>query len=196
MPHLVNLVMRNRRLLAHRERIGSAADGRVLEVGIGSGLNLPFYSAGVREVIGLDPAPRLIAMARTAAARSSLRVTLVEGSAETIPLDDASIDSIVLTWTLCSIAQAGRALSEMRRVLRPGGQLLFVEHGSAPEPGVRRWQDRLTPAWKRISGGCHLNRPVPTLIKTHGFAMAQVAAGYMPGPKPMSFLYEGRATRA
>ncbi|MFC3284960.1 class I SAM-dependent methyltransferase [Litchfieldella rifensis] len=193
LPHLQNLMMRNRQLLPYRERVIGGAEGRVLEVGIGSCLNLPYFSPQVREVIGLEPVPRLVAMARREAAGSSLPLSFIEGSAESIPLDDASIDTVILTWTLCSIPDAELALHEMRRVLRPGGQLLFVEHGRAPEASVQRWQDRLTPAWKRIAGGCHLNRPIHTMIEGNGFDMAQIETGYMKGPKPMTFLYEGRA---
>lgn len=196
LPHLQHLMMRNRQLLPYRERVVGAADGRVLEVGIGSCLNLPFYSPQVREVIGLEPVPRLVSMARKEAAGSSLPMTFIEASAEEIPLDDASIDTVVITWTLCSIPEAVRAMHEMRRVLRPGGQLLFVEHGRAPEENVRKWQDRLTPTWKRIAGGCHLNRPIRTLIEGNGFTMAQIETGYMKGPKPMTFLYEGCARPA
>jgi len=193
LPRLCNLAMRNRRLVPYRERVIAAAEGRVLEIGIGSGLNLPFYGAPVREVLGLDPAPGLIAMAQRVSRAVSIPVSFFEGSAEAIPLDDHSIDSIVTTWTLCTIPQVVAALEEMRRVLRPGGQLLFVEHGLAPDEDVRRWQDRLTPAWKCISGGCHLNRPIRTLIENAGFRCELVETGYMPGLKPMAFLYEGRA---
>lgn len=193
LPHLVNLAMRNRHLLPYRERVVSAAEGRVLEIGIGSGLNLPFYTSHVREILGLDPVPGLITMARRAAENTGLPVTFLEYSAEQIPLENASVDTVVVTWTLCSIPDAGQALREMRRVLKPGGQLLFVEHGLAPEPRVRRWQDWLTPIWKRCSGGCHLNRPIQALIDGNGFAVAQIETGYMKGPRPMVFLYEGRA---
>ncbi|MFC4350880.1 class I SAM-dependent methyltransferase [Fodinicurvata halophila] len=196
LPHLQHLIMRNRQLQPYRERVVGAAEGRVLEVGVGSCLNLPFYSPQVREVIGLEPVPRLVAMARNEAADSSLPVTFTEGSAEEIPLDDSSIDTVVITWTLCTIPQVVKAMHEMRRVLRPGGQLLFVEHGRAPEESVRKWQDRLTPTWKSIAGGCHLNRPIRTLIEDNGFAMAQIDTGYMKGPKPMTFLYEGCAKPA
>jgi ubiquinone/menaquinone biosynthesis C-methylase UbiE len=193
LPHLVNLAMRNRDLLPYRERIISAADGRVLEVGIGSGLNLPFYRPPVAEILGLDPSPPLIAMARQRVGRSSLPVTFIEGSAEAIPLDSGSIDTVVTTWTLCSIPAAVQALAETRRVLKPGGQLLFVEHGLAPEEGVRKWQHWLTPVWKRIGGGCHLNRPIRSLIESAGFGIDRVETGYAKGPKPMTFIYEGRA---
>jgi ubiquinone/menaquinone biosynthesis C-methylase UbiE len=193
LPHLVNLAMRNQRLLPYRERVISAAQGRVLEVGIGSGLNLPFYPPQVTQLIGLEPAPRLLAMAHDASNRVSLPVTFIEGSAEAIPLDSKSIDTAVTTWTLCTIPAAVRALGEMRRVLKPGGQLLFVEHGLAPDAGVRRWQDWLTPAWKRIGGGCHLNRPIRSLIEQAGFRIMRLETGYMQGPKPMAFLYQGSA---
>jgi ubiquinone/menaquinone biosynthesis C-methylase UbiE len=193
LPHLVNLAMRNQRLLPYRERVISAAQGRALEVGIGSGLNLPFYSPQVKELIGLEPAPRLLTMARGASGRASVPVTFIEGSAEAIPLDSKSIDTVVTTWTLCTIPAAVQALGEMRRVLRPGGQLLFVEHGLAPDAGVRKWQNWLTPAWKRIGGGCHLNRPIQSLIEQAGFRIARLETGYMPGPKPMAFLYQGSA---
>lgn len=193
LPHLINLAMRNRRLAPYRERVISGAEGRVLEIGIGSGLNLPFYPPQVREILGLEPAPRLIAMAQRSADRSPLPVALIEGTAESIPLDAKVIDTVVTTWTLCSVPDANRALNEMRRVLKPGGTLLFVEHGLAPEDGVRRWQDWLTPAWKRIGGGCHLNRPIRNLIEGNGFAIARLETGYMRGPKPMTFMYEGSA---
>jgi len=193
LPHLVNLTMRNRRLIPYRERVILAAEGRVLEIGVGSGLNLPFYPAPVREIVGLEPAPRLLAMSRRLASRSYLPVKFIEGSAEMIPLDDRSVDTVVSTWTLCTIPALSRALEEMRRVLTSGGQLLFVEHGAAPDDNVRKWQDRLTPAWKRIGGGCHLNRPIPTIVESAGFTITRLETGYMKGPKPMSFLYEGRA---
>ena len=195
-PHLVHLSMRNRRLLPRRERVISAAEGRVLEIGIGSGLNLPFYSSRAWEVVGLDPAPRLLAMARRAAEQCAVPVTFVEGSAEAIPLDDNSIDTAVTTWTLCTIPDAVRALIDVRRVLKPGGRLLFIEHGLAPEDNVRRWQNRLTPVWKRFSGGCHLNRPIRSLIEEAGYRIATIDTAYMEGPKPMVYLYEGCALPA
>lgn len=192
-PHLVHLAMRNRRLLPYRERTISAAEGRVLEIGIGSGLNLPFYAGRVKQVIGLEPASRLLSMARDQARGTSLSVKLIEGSAEAIPLESSSMDTVVTTWTLCTIPAVVQAIDEVRRVLKPGGQLLFVEHGLAPDAGVRKWQDWLTPAWKRIGGGCQLNRPIRLLIEQNGFNIAQLEMGYMQGPKPMAFLYQGSA---
>jgi ubiquinone/menaquinone biosynthesis C-methylase UbiE len=183
-------------LLPYRERVLSAAEGRVLEIGIGSGLNLPFYPARVSEIVGLEPVPRLAAMARRASGHSPFPVVFVEGSAEAIPLDDSSVDTVVTTWTLCSVPEVERALGEMRRVLKPSGRLLFAEHGQAPEARVRKWQDRLTPAWKYVSGGCHLNRPIGALIENAGFDIEVLETGYMQGPRPMAFIYEGRARPA
>jgi ubiquinone/menaquinone biosynthesis C-methylase UbiE len=196
LPHLINSAMRNRELWPYRERTISRAQGRVLEIGVGSGLNLPLYASGVQEIVGLEPLGRLAAMAQRAGARSARPVTLIRGSAESIPIDSETVDTVVTTWTLCSIPDALRALAEMRRVLKPGGQLLFVEHGLAPDEAVRRWQNRLTPLWKRIGGGCHLNRPIQALIQSAGFEIEQIQTGYMKGPKPMTFMYEGRATAA
>jgi ubiquinone/menaquinone biosynthesis C-methylase UbiE len=195
LPRLCDLAMRNKHMLPYRQRVIGAAEGRVLEIGVGSGLNLPFYR-NIREIIGLEPAPRLIAMARRAAESGSVPVTFIEGSAAAIPIEDRSIDTVVTTWTLCTIPDAAVALDEMRRVLTPGGRLLFVEHGRAPDAGVRAWQDWLTPAWKRISGGCHLNRPIRSMIEDAGFGFERLETGYMPGLRPMSFLYRGSARPA
>jgi SAM-dependent methyltransferase len=165
LPHLLNLAMQQKDLAAYRQRVVPAAHGRVLEIGIGSGLNLPFYTAAVDQVIGLDPSLPLLEMARRHARDGGVPVALLQASAEAIPLDDASVDTVLTTWTLCSIPDVRAALAEMRRVLKPGGSFLFVEHGRAPEQGVARWQNRLTPVWRPISGGCHLNRPINTLIQ-------------------------------
>ena len=192
-PWLIHLAMRRRELVAYRDRAVSAATGRVLEIGIGSGLNLPLYGAGVSQVFGLDPSCRLLAMARHGARRTAPPFDLIAGSAETIPLEDRSVDTVVTTWTLCTIPDVERALREMHRVLRPGGRLLFVEHGRAPEPGVRWWQDHLTPVWKHLAGGCHLNRPIGELLEPAGFRIERLDIGYMPGPRPMAFIYEGCA---
>jgi ubiquinone/menaquinone biosynthesis C-methylase UbiE len=187
------MAMRRGDLNPYRGRVVPAAEGRILEIGVGSGLNLPFYSQRAERVIGLDPSPKLLSMARQAARSSSGPVEFVEGSAEAIPLEDASVDTVVTTWTLCSIPDAPRSLREMRRVLKLGGRLLFVEHGRAPDSGVRWWQNHLNPAWKRVGGGCHLNRAIGTLIEGAGFQFERIETGYMRGPRPMSFMYEGSA---
>jgi len=183
LPWLVHLSMRQRRLVPYRSRVVSSATGRVLEVGIGSGLNLPFYGNTVAEIIGLEPSPKLLDMANAAARKSQIPLRLIEGTAEAIPIEQQSVDAVVTTWTMCSIPEIQSALREMRRVLRPGGHLLFVEHGRAPEPGVRWWQDHLTPAWKHLSGGCHLNRAIEELIESAGFRIERLDRGYMQGPK-------------
>jgi ubiquinone/menaquinone biosynthesis C-methylase UbiE len=183
--------MPNKQLLPFRERVIGAAVGRVLEIGVGSGMNLPFYRPPVREVLALEPAQRLVSMAR--GVTRNMPVSFLEASAEAIPLDAHCVDTVVTTWTLCSIPQGATALAEMRRVLRPGGKLLFVEHGLAPDEGVRWWQDRLTPAWRRFTGGCHLNRPIGSMIEGAGFSIERIETGYMPGLKPMTFMYEGSA---
>jgi ubiquinone/menaquinone biosynthesis C-methylase UbiE len=193
LPRLINLAMRNKELRPFRERVVGAAEGRVLEIGVGSGMNLPFYRPPAREVLALEPAPRLMTMAKSASQATSIPVKFLEASAEAIPLDEHSVDTIVTTWTLCSIPQAAAALADMRRVLRPGGRLLFAEHGLAPDESVRRWQNRLTPVWRRIGGGCHLNRPIRSMIEGAGFHVDRIETGYIPGPKPMTFMYEGSA---
>lgn len=193
LPRLIDLAMRNKELMPFRKRVIGAAEGRVLEIGVGSGRNLPFYRSPVREVLALEPAPRLVTMARNASRASSIPVSFLEASAEAIPLDEHSIDTVVTTWTLCSIPQAAAALADMRRVLRPGGKLLFAEHGRAPDEGVCWWQDRLTPIWRCCGGGCHLNRPIRSMIEGAGFRIDRIETGYIPGPKPMSFMYEGSA---
>jgi ubiquinone/menaquinone biosynthesis C-methylase UbiE len=193
LPWLIHLSMRQRRLAPYRDRVVSNATGRVLEVGIGSGLNLPFYGNAVAEIIGLEPSPKLVEMANNAARQTPIPLRLIEGTAEAIPIEVHSVDAVMTTWTMCSIPEIQSALKEMRRVLRPGGRLFFVEHGRAPEPGVRWWQDRLTPAWKHLSGGCHLNRAIDELIENAGFRIERLDKGYMRGPKPMTFMYEGSA---
>ncbi|HLW49007.1 MAG TPA: class I SAM-dependent methyltransferase [bacterium] len=191
LPRLCDLAMRNRRLLPYRKRVVGSARGRVLEIGVGSGLNLPFYGP-IREPLALEPAPRLIAMARRST-DANTPVTFIEASAEAIPIENEAVDTVVTTWTLCSIPHPALTLNEMRRVLRPGGRLLFVEHGLAPEENVRRWQDCLTPLWRRLSGGCHLNRPIRLMIEAGGFRIEGLETGYLPGLKMLNFTYEGSA---
>jgi ubiquinone/menaquinone biosynthesis C-methylase UbiE len=193
LPHIINLSMRNRELRPYRDRALAQARGRVLEIGVGSGVNLPIYGPQVMEIVGIEPSPRLITMAQRVADRANAHVTFIAGSAESLPMDTASIDTVVTTWTLCSIPDAVRALQEMRRVLRDDGQLLFVEHGLAPEASVQVWQNRLTPLWRRIGGGCHLNRPIRALIEAGGFDVVRLETGYMKGPRPMTYMYEGCA---
>ncbi len=164
----------------------------MLEVGIGSGLNLPHYGSRATAIIGIDPSSALIGMTREQAATLSVRTLLVQASAETIPLANESIDTVVMTWTLCSIPDPLKGLREMRRVLRPNGRLLFIEHGLAPDRQVARWQRRLDPLWTRIS--CHLERPVDRLIEEAGFVIEELTSGYVgQGPRLVTYLYQGWA---
>jgi ubiquinone/menaquinone biosynthesis C-methylase UbiE len=193
LPYLLHLAMRQKQLLPFRRRVIGAVEGRVLEIGIGSGLNLPLYGSNARSVIGLEPSPELLGMALKRAGNPSVAIKFLEASAETVPLDDRTIDTVVTTWTLCTIPNAHLALAEIRRVLRPSGSLLFVEHGRAPEAGVASWQDRLDPLWSRIAGGCHLNRKIDDLISASGFRIDCLTNARLPGPRTHTFLYEGRA---
>jgi SAM-dependent methyltransferase len=194
LPRIIDLAMRNPESAHLRADWIPHARGEVLEVGIGSGLNLAFYSAQVHRVYGLDPSVELQRMARKRAVASHFTVEfLLQSAEEPVPLADASIDTVVVTWTLCSIANAPTALQEMKRVLKAGGRLIFLEHGRAPDPGVAVWQDRLTPVWRRVAGGCHLNRRVDELITAAGFRITELKTCYLPGPRPMTYTYLGFA---
>ncbi|MBS0518504.1 MAG: class I SAM-dependent methyltransferase [Proteobacteria bacterium] len=195
LPKLLDVVMRQRPVQKYRREVVPAAQGRVLEVGVGSGLNLPLYGDGVSEVIGLDPSEQLLALAQRRAAEAAVPVRLTCGSASAMAVEDDSVDTVVMTWTLCSIPDPLAALREMRRVLKPGGRLLFVEHGLSKDAGVARWQHRLTPVWRRIAGGCHLDRKIDDLIRTAGFELPALKTEYAEGPRPMTFMYEGQAVR-
>ncbi|MGO9005767.1 MAG: methyltransferase domain-containing protein [Beijerinckiaceae bacterium] len=196
LPSLLDFAMRQDQIAKYRREVVPAAQGRVLEVGIGSGLNLPFYDRGATTIVGLDPSARLLTFARRRAAEVGAEPALMRGSATAIPLHDASIDTVVMTWTLCSIPDPIAALREIRRVLKPGGSLLFVEHGLSPDPAVERWQSRLTPLWRHIAGGCHLDRKVDDLVRAAGFEINALRTEYAKGPRPMTYMYEGRARPA
>ena len=194
LPRLMDLAMRQRRLAAYRRRVLAAARGLVLEIGVGSGLNLPLYGPAVERVFGADPSPALLALARARGARAPLPVHLIRAAAEQLPFRAGAFDTVVMTWTLCTVADPAASLAELRRVLRPDGRLLFVEHGLAPEPAIERWQHRLTPYWQRIGGGCRLDRKADALIRAAGFVIGELGTGYMKGPKPFTYMYEGSAT--
>lgn len=197
LPHLIDFACGLEPVRRQRELIVPQARGRVLEVGIGTGLNMPFYDrTRVRYVIGVDPALQMHRLAAKRVARAGLDVELVGVTAETIPLEDASIDTAVSTYTLCTIPDPLAALREIRRVLAPGGRLLFCEHGRAPDESVRRWQERLTPHWQKIAGGCHLDRDVPALLAAAGFRCDTLQTRYLPGPRPLTYHYWGEAVTA
>ena len=193
LPRLIDLVMRNKADAAERARLVPLAAGRVLEVGIGSALNVPYYTSDVQYLVGLDPSRELWRIGRRRLGISAFPVRYVMASAERLPLADGCVDTVLMTWTLCSIPDVRSALAEMRRVLRPGGRLLFIEHGRSPDPSVRRWQDWLTPLWARVAGGCHLNRPIDALLEGAGFRTLTLDRGYGDGPRVMSYLYKGVA---
>ena len=193
LPRLCDFAMKNERLTPFRERVVGRAEGRVLEIGAGSGRNLPLYKAAVDDVIALEPDPNLARMSEARAKERSRPVQWLEASAEEIPLENGSVDTVVSTWTMCSIADVTRALREMRRVLKAGGHLLFVEHGLSPEPRVQKWQATIDPIWSRISGGCHVNRPIRRMIEAAGFRIDGIETCYLPGPKSLGYFSEGRA---
>ena len=197
LPKLVHKACSTESNMRQRGRVVPMAKGQVLEVGIGSGLNLAYFDASqVEKVWGLDPSDELLVMAAREAEKVDLEVELLSNRGEEIPLADNSVDTVLTTFTLCSIADAERALAGMARVLKPGGTFLFCEHGVAPDASVRRLQNGLNPIWKRVGGGCHLDRPIPTLIEENGFELTSLKARYMPGWRWASYQYWGSATPA
>lgn len=193
LPHVTDFVMRNNEASRYRARIVPQASGVVLEVGAGSGLNLPFYSSRVERLVALDPSPELLRKARSRATAVRFPVEFVEGGGEQIPLADHAVDTVVMTWTLCSIANPARALAEIRRVLRPDGSLWFAEHGLAPEPSVAALQSCLNPIWTRLTGGCNLDRKTNELILAAGFQFDDFVAEYAKGLRTLSYFYSGCA---
>jgi len=177
-----------------RAKVVPLARGRVLEIGIGTGLNMRHYDKSrIESLTGLDPALEMHGLAQKRSRRAGLEVELVGLSAERIPRADASFDTVIVTYTLCTIPDPLAALKEMRRVLVPGGQLIFCEHGRAPDASVRRWQERITPWWKKIAGGCHLDRDIAALLHEAGFTCPDLKTMYLPGPRPLTFNYWGIA---
>ena len=196
LPRIIDFAMKNTESTKVRAALIPQARGEVLEIGIGSGLNLPFYSRGVKHIFGVDPSLELQRMAAKRVAGPMQVEFIAQSAEEPLPLDEASIDTVVMAWTLCSIPNAAKALGQMRRVLKPEGRLIFVEHGRAPDRKVAAWQDRLTPVWKHATGGCHLNRKVDELITWAGFHITELSTSYLPGPRPMTYTYQGAARPA
>lgn len=192
LPRVAHFLCSSKLITQQRKKVVPLASGRVLEIGIGSGLNLPFYDARkVRHVWGLEPNGDMWNLAGPR--NVGFDVEYLQASAEEIPLADGSADSIVVTYTLCSVAKASEALKDMRRVLKPGGELIFCEHGASPEPSVRRWQERLNPIWQKAAGGCRLDLQIPRLLEQGGFKIHDMDTMYIQGPKFASYNYWGTA---
>lgn len=194
LPRLIDFACGMGEVMKARSKIVPQAHGRTLEIGIGSGLNLEFYDAEkVTSVVGVDPSADMQKLARERAAKITIPVEMIALELGQIKAADASFDSIVCTFTLCTIPDAIAALKEMRRVLKPQGRLLFCEHGLSPDASVVRWQNRLTPIWKPLAGGCHLNRDIPELLRQGGFNIGELDTRYLQGPKAMTYVYSGWA---
>lgn len=194
LPRLLDLAMRSEDLAAVRAGLVPRAVGTTLELGIGSGLNLRHYSPKVTRLYGVDPSLELQKLARERAPAGLQLEFLTQSAADPLPLADRSVDTVVVTWSLCSIPDPAAALRNARRVLRPGGELIFAEHGLAPDAGVRAWQNRLNTVWGWIGGGCNLNRRIDALIRAAGFQLGELETSYLPGPRPLTYTYRGVAT--
>lgn len=195
LPYLIDLSCGIKPVRMQREKVVPKARGKVLEIGLGTGRNMPHYDpAKIDKIWGLDPALEFPRIARKRIEAAGLDVELLPLSAETIPREDASFDTVLVTYTLCSISDPLQALREMKRVLKPDGRLIYCEHGLAPDEKVRLWQRRLTPVWRKISGNCHMDRKTPDLLRQAGFQTTEAQEMYIPGPKVLCYNYWGIAT--
>jgi len=195
LPHFLNCACGSKPIVYQREKVVPLAEGLVLEVGIGSGLNIPFYdSSKVDKILGLDPSEELNRMALKVAAKKGIPVEFILGGAEAIPLPDNHVDSVLVTYTMCTIPQVAAANKEILRVLKPQGKMIFCEHGLAPDANVSKWQNRIDPYWGKIAGGCHLNRNIPALITEAGFEIESMEQMYLPStPRFAGYNYWGTA---
>jgi ubiquinone/menaquinone biosynthesis C-methylase UbiE len=196
LPRITNALLDNREIGKIRQRVASGLSGEVLEIGFGSGLNVPYYPPTVRRVRAVDPATvgRKLAAGRVAASPVPVEYVGLDGAS--LPVDADSIDHVLVTLTICTIPDIDSALREIHRVLRPGGEMHFAEHGLSPDPKVAKWQERLTPVQRRWAGGCHLNRPIDRLIQQAGLTVSRMDNFYLRGPKPLGYMFEGLATKA
>ena len=194
-PRLLNFSCGLKPIQYQRKKVVPLAEGEILEVGIGSGLNLPYYETSrVKKIWGLDPSEELHDMAKKVASGLDLNVEFLLSGAEEIPLLDGSVDTALITYTLCSIPEVEEAIKEIKRVIKPGGAMIFCEHGMAPDENTLKWQERINPYWKKISGGCNINRDIPNLIESAGFSISQLETMYLPGtPKILGYNYWGSA---
>jgi ubiquinone/menaquinone biosynthesis C-methylase UbiE len=198
LPRLLNAAMSAKPITYQRRKVVPRAEGRVLEIGFGAGHNLPFYDATkVERIWALEPAAEMRARSAERRAASSIPLEFIDLPSEKIPLDAESADTVLVTYTLCTIPDVMAALGEMRRVMKPAGRMIFCEHGEAPDESVRRWQRRITPFWKKIGGGCNVGRPIPRLIADAGFRVDDIQTMYLPGtPRFAGFNYWGSASKA
>jgi ubiquinone/menaquinone biosynthesis C-methylase UbiE len=198
LPRLLNAAMSSKPITYQRKKVVPRAEGRVLEIGFGAGHNLPFYNPSkVSYIWALEPAAEMRARAAERVAANRIPMEFLDLPGEQIPLPDGEADTVLVTYTLCTIPDVHRALGEMRRVMKPTGRMIFCEHGEAPDAKVKRWQERLTPAWKAIGGGCHPGRAIPLLIREAGFRVEKMETMYLPGtPRFAGFNYWGNATKA
>jgi len=196
LPKIIHCICSMKPAMKQREKIIPLAQGKVLEVGFGPGLNLAFYNkSSVQHIWGLDPSEEMWDIAKEKAERCDISIDYLKAYASQIPLENNSVDSVVITYTLCTIPDVFESISDIRRVLKPSGKLLFCEHGAAPDKRVRRWQNIINPDWKRVGGGCNLNRRIPELIKEGGFNITGMNTMYIPGWKPASYNYWGTAKK-
>ena len=195
LPRLIDTACSQPPMTKLRAQYVALAQGQVLEIGIGSGLNLPHYADAVESIVGVDPAEELTTKAKARADAIAVPVDVIGVSGESIPVASESFDTVVCTWTLCSIPEPEAAVQEMYRALKPGGRLIFVEHGRSEEPTVAKWQRRIEPLWKVLAGGCHLTRRADDLLRSGGFQIEQFTSGYEPGPKIAAFMMHGLAKR-
>ena len=197
LPHIINKLCSSSPNQKQRQKIVPLAEGRVLEIGFGSGLNVPFYDTGkVKKIWGLEPSQGMRAKAKPLVDASSIDIELIDLPGEEIPLDADSVDTVLVTYSLCTIPDAVAALEGMRRVLKPGGRLLYCEHGKAPDEDVRRWQNRINPTWRRVAGGCNMNRDIPALLEAGGFRIQADERMYIPGVRVLTYNYWGSAVPA
>ena len=195
LPKFLNCACGSNPVSRQRQKVVPLVEGKVLEVGVGSGLNLPFYDKSkIDELWGLDPSEELSDMARKLADRENIVVNFISSGAEEIPLPDSYFDSVLITYTMCTIPEVARANREMKRVLKTGGKLIFCEHGEAPDENIRKWQKRINPFWGKLAGGCNIDRKIPTLIQNSGFEIVELEEMYLPKtPKIVGYNYWGYA---
>jgi ubiquinone/menaquinone biosynthesis C-methylase UbiE len=196
LPQIINVALNNKGTRQLRARVCAELDGDVVEIGFGTGHNLPFLPDTVTRLRAVEPSAKSVRLAQQRIAATTVPVDIVGLDGQRLPIEDESADAVLSTWTMCTIPDAGVALKEMRRVLRPGGTLHFLEHGRAPDEPVRRWQDRINPIQRRLFGGCNVNRDIRSLIEGAGFTIKNLNTYYLEGPKALGSMYEGTATPA